>query len=104
MQAFSFSCQNLGFISQSKKNVLPALYKPPFPLDNKQMNFDFSLFFLAVGLAFALEACMWIIVPSRMKEAVRVLIQLADGQLRTWGLVLLSIGLLLCAIGRYLKG
>ena len=68
------------------------------------MSFDFSLFFLAIGLAFALEACLWIISPGRMREAFRSLLELADAQLRTWGFVLLSIGLLLCALGRYLKG
>jgi uncharacterized protein YjeT (DUF2065 family) len=66
------------------------------------MSFNFSLFFLALGLAFAMESILWILAPAKMRDTLHVLLSLADGQLRSWGIVLLVIGLALCGVGRFL--
>jgi len=68
------------------------------------MNIDFSLFFLALGLAFVLEACLWLLFPAGMRDAVRHLAEMSDAQLQRYGFAVIAIGLLLCALGNYLKG
>ena len=88
----------------SEKSYLQKLYKPGFTNHNKKMKFNFSLFFLAVGLAFALEAVFWISMPAKIRKVVNALLLMTDSQLRTWGGILLAIGVGLCFIGRFLKG
>ena len=68
------------------------------------MHFNFPLFFLAVGLAFVLEAVLWVLAPAKMRKAVNALCAMTDPQLRTWGVVMLVIGLGLCFLGRFIKG
>ncbi len=68
------------------------------------MNFNFPLFFLAAGLAFAMEAVLWILAPAKMRKALNALSIMTDPQLRTWGGILLVIGLGLCILGRLMKG
>ncbi len=84
--------------------MLIGLYKPAFTNDNIEMNFNFSLFFLAIGLAFAMEAVLWISAPSKMLKALDALRMMTEAQLRTWGGILLAIGLGLCLLGRLIKG
>ncbi|MGX8719126.1 MAG: DUF2065 family protein [Desulfovibrio sp.] len=39
-----------------------------------------------------------------MRKVVNALLLMTDSQLRTWGGILLAIGVGLCFIGRFLKG
>jgi len=66
------------------------------------MNFDVSLFFTALGLAFILESLPWLIAPRRMREGLRLLLDLPPDSLRVWGLVLLGLGLLITGLARSL--
>jgi len=66
------------------------------------MNFDVSLFFTALGLAFVLESLPWLIAPRRMREGLRLLLDLPPDSLRVWGLVLLGLGLLITGLARSL--
>ncbi len=59
------------------------------------MNFDLSLFFTALGLAFILESLPWILSPNSMRNFLLSLAGMPEGQLRIMGLVLMSLGLLL---------
>ena len=68
------------------------------------MNFNLSLFLAALGLACFLEALPWNVSPAKTREALRLLFSLSDGQLRTGGILLLALGLLVCAAGRALRG
>ncbi|WP_077073215.1 DUF2065 domain-containing protein [Mailhella massiliensis] len=68
------------------------------------MNFNFSLFLAALGLACFLEALPWVLSPAKTREALRMLLSLSDGQLRNGGILLLALGLLVCAAGRALRG
>ena len=64
------------------------------------MNFNFSLFFCALGLAAVLEALPWILAPDAMRDAFLRLAELPARQGRAAGFVILALGLLLCAAGR----
>ncbi len=68
------------------------------------MNIDFPLFFSALGLAFVLEACLWIIAPGKMRGMVYQLAELSDDQLRKYGFAVIAAGLFFCTIGHYLRG
>lgn len=68
------------------------------------MDFNFSLFLMALGLACVMEALPWLVSPDRMRETLLNLSQLPGEQLRMGGFALIALGLLLCAAGRYLKG
>jgi len=67
------------------------------------MNFDISLFLIALGLAAVLEALPWLLSPERMRDAMMKLAELSPEQLRIGGFVLLAAGLLLCAAGKALR-
>ena len=68
------------------------------------MNFNLSLFLAALGLACLLEALPWLVAPKKTREALFALLSLSEGWLRGGGLVLLALGLLLCAVARSLRG
>jgi len=59
-------------------------------------NFDISLFFKALGLAFFLEGLLWASAPSRMREAAQILAGLDGRTLRGMGLAAMACGLLVC--------
>ena len=64
------------------------------------MDFNFALFFMALGLAIALEAMVWLIAPQRMLDLMRQLALLPVERLRSGAFVMLALGLLLCTAGR----
>ena len=66
------------------------------------MDFNYSLFFMALGLACCIEALPWIIAPQRFREMLHKLGELPAEQLRTGGLLTLAFGLAVCATGRAL--
>ncbi len=68
------------------------------------MNFNLSLFLAALGLACFLEALPWLVAPKKTREALIALLSLSEGRLRGGGIVLLAVGLLLCAAARLLRG
>ena len=68
------------------------------------MNFNLSLFLAALGIACVLEALPWLVSPQRMREALDRLAELTDDQLRIGGVIMLILGLLICALGRFLRG
>lgn len=64
------------------------------------MNFDWPLFFMALGLAFLLEGLPYFLLAERMPA---ILIALASRQpraLRVLGLTSMILGVLLVALGR----
>lgn len=64
------------------------------------MDFNFALFFMALGLAIALEAMLWLIAPERMLDLVRNLALTPADRLRVGALFMLVVGVLLCVAGR----
>ncbi len=66
-----------------------------------EFNFNFSLFFTALGLAFVIEASMWLISPKSVKEAFQFLLTQSDDVLRSFAATLLIIGLLVMFIATY---
>lgn len=68
------------------------------------MDFNLSLFLMALGLACVMEALPWLISPERMREMLLNLSQLSDDRLRSGGFLMLALGLAVCAAGRYLQG
>ncbi len=59
-----------------------------------EFNFNFSLFFTALGLAFVIESLIWLISPKSAKEAFSHLLEQSDEFLRAFAATLLIIGLL----------
>jgi len=68
------------------------------------MNVNFSLFFYALGLAFVLEACLWLLFPRNMRDAAYHVSSFQDEQIRKFGFAALVTGLVFCIIGNILKG
>ena len=66
------------------------------------MDFNFSLFFMALGLACCFEALPWLIAPQRFREMLQKLGELPAEQLRVGGFLMLALGLGVCALGRSL--
>ncbi|WP_458399494.1 DUF2065 domain-containing protein [Mailhella sp.] len=66
------------------------------------MDFNFSLFLMAFGLACCIEAMLWLVSPSGMRDIVLKLAELPAERLRTCGFLLLAFGLAACAAGRAL--
>ena len=56
---------------------------------------DGSTWLAALGLALILEGLLPFIAPSAWRQAFTQLMQMADGQLRFFGLVAVGVGLLL---------
>ena len=59
------------------------------------MDFDFSLFFRALGLALALEGLCWAVFPGGMRKTLLQLLPLPDSRL---GLGALLLGALLSRV------
>ena len=53
-----------------------------------------NLFFAALGLAMALEGLPYLISPPAVRRYLQSIQQMRDGVLRTMGLVLIVLGLL----------
>ncbi len=68
------------------------------------MNFNFSLFLAALGLACVLEALPWLISPRKTRETLLELLSLPEETLRRGGIVLMILGVAICAAGRFLRG
>ncbi len=68
------------------------------------MNVNFSLFFFALGLAFVMEACLWLLVPRNMRDAAYHIASCSDEQIRKFGFAALVAGLVFCILGNILKG
>ncbi|WP_294446685.1 DUF2065 domain-containing protein [uncultured Mailhella sp.] len=68
------------------------------------MNFNFSLFLAALGLACVLEALPWLISPRKTREMLLELLSLPDEALRRGGILLMILGVAVCAAGRFLRG
>ncbi len=57
------------------------------------MEFNGTLFFSALGLAFILESLPYILFPERMKEALSAVFEQGPAALRRMGLFALGLGL-----------
>ena len=68
------------------------------------MNFNFSLFPAALGLACVLEALPWLISPRKTRETLLQMLSLPEDALRKGGLFLMILGVAICAAGRFLRG
>ncbi len=64
-------------------------------------TFDAVLFFKALGLAFVIEGVLWAGFPERMREAMRHLVSSPGSLLRGLGLVMLLLGLGICALAAW---
>jgi hypothetical protein len=65
------------------------------------MNFDFTLFLTALGLAFVLEGLPYFIWAERMPSFLAMLSQRQPSTLRKIGLTALLLGLVLIFLARY---
>ena len=68
------------------------------------MNFNFSLFLTALGLACVLEALPWLVSPQKTRKTLLEMLSLPEETLRRGGLVLMVLGVAVCAAGRFLRG
>lgn len=66
------------------------------------MDFNYSLFFMALGLACCIEAMPWLISPARMRDMLLKLSEQPVERLRMGGFFMLALGLAVCAAGRSL--
>ena len=66
------------------------------------MSFEMDIFLIALGLAMVFEGLPYFLLAERMPSILRMLAQASPGQLRTLGLVVLVLGLVLIALGRSL--
>ncbi|GAB6124755.1 DUF2065 domain-containing protein [Humidesulfovibrio idahonensis] len=64
------------------------------------MNLDWSLFFMALGLAFLLEGLPYFILAERMPGILLTLASRPPRALRILGLTSIILGVLLVALGR----
>lgn len=64
------------------------------------MNLDWSLFFVALGLAFLLEGLPYFILAERMPAILLTLASRPARSLRVLGLTTMILGVLLVALGR----
>ncbi len=58
-------------------------------------DFDFALFFTALGLAFVIEGIMWLISPSAIKKAFTLLLEQSDEMIRGVAATVLIMGVLI---------
>lgn len=65
-----------------------------------RMNLDWSLFFVALGLAFLLEGLPYFILAERMPSILLSLASRPPRALRVLGLTSIILGVLLVALGR----
>ena len=66
------------------------------------MDFNYALFFMALGLACCIEAMPWLISPARMRSLLLNLAEMPAERLRMGGFLMLALGLAVCAAGRAL--
>ncbi len=59
------------------------------------MDFNFSLFFTALGLAAVIESLPWLIGPKSMRKFLETLSETGDEALRMYGASLLVIGVII---------
>ena len=64
------------------------------------MNFDWPLFFIALGIAFLLEGLPYFILAERMPTILAILASRPPKALRVLGLTAMILGVLLVALGR----
>ena len=64
------------------------------------MNLDWSLFFMALGLAFLVEGLPYFILAERMPVILLILASRPPRSLRLLGLTSMILGVLLVALGR----
>lgn len=64
------------------------------------MNFDFTLFLSALGLAFMLEGLPYILFPEQMRRVLQQLDEQGAPSLRRMGLTALCLGLLILWLAR----
>ena len=58
------------------------------------MNFDLEQLGVALGLILIIEGLMPFISPSLWKDAFKRILEMRDGQIRFFGLILMILGLL----------
>ena len=68
------------------------------------MTFNHTLFLAALGLACVLEALPWLISPRKTRETLLDMLSLPEETLRKGGIVLMILGVAVCAAGRFLRG
>ena len=64
------------------------------------MNFDLALFLCALGLAFTLEAILYVLFPEGMRRMLAHMASTPAHRLRVGGLCGLGVGVLIIWIGR----
>lgn len=64
------------------------------------MNFDWPLFFIALGIAFVLEGLPYFLLAERMPAILAILATRPPKALRVLGLTAMILGVLLVALGR----
>ncbi len=64
---------------------------------------DWSLLWMAVGLALVFEGLPWFLAPDRSLQTMRILQQLEPATLRRLGLAALLAGVTLLLLGRALR-
>ena len=62
------------------------------------MEFNGTLFFSALGLAFILEAVPYILFPERMQQALTAAFERGPSALRRMGLFALGLGLFILVV------
>ncbi len=60
-----------------------------------EINFNFTLFFTAFGLACFLEALPYLLAPKKVREALSFLLEQDDEVIRMYGICVLLFGLLI---------
>ncbi len=66
------------------------------------MSFEVDIFLIALGLAMVFEGLPYFLLAERMPAILRMLAQASPRQLRSLGLVVLVLGLVLISLGRKL--
>lgn len=64
---------------------------------------DWSLLWIAIGLALVIEGLPWFLAPERSLQTMQALQQLAPSALRWLGLAAVIAGVVLLLIGRGLR-
>lgn len=58
------------------------------------MNFDFNLFFKALGLAIVLEGFVWALFPDQMRDVMQKVIDTSTSERRRVGIIGIFVGML----------
>jgi len=64
------------------------------------MNFDLALFLCALGLAFMLEATLYVLFPEGMRRMLMRMAATSASSLRVYGLCGLGLGVIIIWMGR----